>query len=164
MTAIPVSQSTWKGSISIYWWLVRVCYWFKTVFFAQKFGNFTARDRKVEELEREVNTRSNLIFTARKRSLGQGNIFTPVCHSVHRGGGLLGGCLVQGGSALGGGDLLLGGGAWPGGGVLLWGGSARGGGVPGPRGCLVETSPDGYCCRQYASYWNAFLLRFKVQV
>ena len=25
-------------------------------------------------------------FTARKRSLGQGNIFTPVCHSVHRGG------------------------------------------------------------------------------
>ena len=23
------------------------------------------------------------IFTARKRSLGQGNIFTPVCHSVH---------------------------------------------------------------------------------
>ena len=25
------------------------------------------------------------IFTARKRSLGQGNIFTPVCHSVHRG-------------------------------------------------------------------------------
>ena len=27
-----------------------------------------------------------LIFTARKQSLGQGNIFTPVCHSVHRGG------------------------------------------------------------------------------
>ena len=27
-----------------------------------------------------------LIVTARKRSLGQGNIFTPVCHSVHRGG------------------------------------------------------------------------------
>ena len=26
------------------------------------------------------------IFTARKRSLGQGNIFTPVCHSVHGGG------------------------------------------------------------------------------
>ena len=25
------------------------------------------------------------IFTARKRSLGQGNVFTPVCHSVHRG-------------------------------------------------------------------------------
>ena len=26
------------------------------------------------------------VFTARKRSLGQGNIFTPVRHSVHRGG------------------------------------------------------------------------------
>ena len=24
-------------------------------------------------------------------------------------------------------------------------------------GCLVETPPDGYCCRRYASYWNAFL-------
>ena len=30
-----------------------------------------------------------LIFTARKRSLGQGNGFTPVCHSVHRRGDLL---------------------------------------------------------------------------
>ena len=29
---------------------------------------------------------SLVIITARKRSLGQGNIFTPVCHSVHRGG------------------------------------------------------------------------------
>ena len=37
------------------------------------------------------------IFTACKRSLGQGNIFTPACHSVHRGGLLLGGCLVPGG-------------------------------------------------------------------
>ena len=26
------------------------------------------------------------VITARKRSLGQGNMFTPVCHSVHRGG------------------------------------------------------------------------------
>ena len=26
------------------------------------------------------------LVTARKRSLGQGNMFTPVCHSVHRGG------------------------------------------------------------------------------
>ena len=25
------------------------------------------------------------VFTARKRSLGQGNVFTPVCHSVHSG-------------------------------------------------------------------------------
>ena len=26
------------------------------------------------------------VFTDRKRSLGQGNIFAPVCHSVHREG------------------------------------------------------------------------------
>ena len=31
---------------------------------------------------------SNLIFTALKRSLGQGNVFRRVCNSVHRGGGL----------------------------------------------------------------------------
>ena len=30
----------------------------------------------------------NIIFTARKRSLGKGNIFAPACHSVHRGGGV----------------------------------------------------------------------------
>ena len=29
----------------------------------------------------------NWVFTARKRSLGQGSVFTPVCHFVHRGGG-----------------------------------------------------------------------------
>ena len=39
-----------------------------------------------------------LIFTGRKRSLGQGNVFTPVCHSVHR-GGLHPGGLHPGGSA-----------------------------------------------------------------
>ena len=30
----------------------------------------------------------SLIFTARKRSLGQGNVFTHVCDSVHKGGGV----------------------------------------------------------------------------
>ena len=66
-----------------------------------------------------------IIITARKRSLGQGNIFAPVCHSVHWGGLVLGGgCLV-----LGGGCLVLGGGC-----LVL-------GGVPGPGGCLVETPP-----------------------
>ena len=29
-----------------------------------------------------------IVVTARKRSLGQGNIFAPVCHSVHRGKGI----------------------------------------------------------------------------
>ena len=27
---------------------------------------------------------TRLLITARKRSLGQGNVFTPVCHSVHK--------------------------------------------------------------------------------
>ena len=50
------------------------------------------------------------IFTARKRSFGQGNIFTPVCHSVHGGGGRGGipaciagdipACLAAGGCAI----------------------------------------------------------------
>ena len=50
------------------------------------------------------------VITARKRSLGQGNIFTPVCHSVHRGG--MCGC-SQGRHVW----LLWGGHAW-----LSWGG------------------------------------------
>ena len=83
----------------------------------------------------------SLLITARKRSLGQGNIFTPVCHSVHRRGvrGCSGGaCVVapRGGMRgcswggmrgcsegcawlLGGCAWLLGGHAW-----LLWGGHA----------------------------------------
>ena len=32
---------------------------------------------------------------------------------------------------------------------LVWG-------VPAPEGA-GEDHPDGYCCGQYASYWNAFL-------
>ena len=48
-----------------------------------------------------------------------------------------GGCLVPGGVCLLPGRCLL-------------------EGVPAPGGCLVET-PHGYCCGQYASYWNAFL-------
>ena len=33
---------------------------------------------------------TQIIITARKRSLGQGNVFTPAYHSVHRGGLCLG--------------------------------------------------------------------------
>ena len=32
-----------------------------------------------------LSERHQWIFTARKRSLGQGNVFTSVCHSVHGG-------------------------------------------------------------------------------
>ena len=91
------------------------------------------------------------IFTARKRSLGQGNIFTPVCHSVHQGV-----CSEGGGGAWSWGGLLGGRGVLvPRGGLL--------GGVPGPGGSALGVCAwwrprwDGYCCRQYASYWNAFL-------
>ena len=58
-----------------------------------------ARDQAVEVLEhynvvvtqKDIFSRCQVqwlkIITARKRSLRQGNVFTPVCHSVHRGGG-----------------------------------------------------------------------------
>ena len=74
------------------------------------------------------------IFTARKRSLGQGNIFTPVCHSVHGGGGVpvpRGAC--SRGSACSRGVPAL--------------------GVPGGD----PPTPDSYCCGRYAPYWNASL-------
>ena len=66
----------------------------------------------------------SMIFTTRKRSLGQGNIFAPVCHSVYRGawsrgmpglGGVpAGGCLLPE-------ECLLPGGAYSQGGCLLLG-------------------------------------------
>ena len=40
-------------------------------------------DEKEEKLDRDREAPTQFIFTARKRSLGQGNIFTPVCQSVH---------------------------------------------------------------------------------
>ena len=100
------------------------------------------------------------IFTARKRSLGQGNMFTGVCLSTGRvpapGGGACcrgvwswGGCLLREGACLGG---------------------SGHGGVPAPGGCLlwegglVETPPDDYCCGRYASFWNAFLLTLISQI
>ena len=62
-----------------------------------------------------------------------------------------GGACSGGGPAPGG--LVLGGG-------LVWGVPALGGLVLGGLvwGRGAETPQDGYCCGQYASYWNAFLL------
>ena len=92
-----------------------------------------------------------VLFTARKRSLGQGNMFTPVCHSVHGGGGW-----SRGGLSGLGGAWSCGGGAWFQGdawfrGCLVLGGYLVGGclvlgGVPGPgglvpEGCRVKTPP-----------------------
>ena len=145
-----------------------------------------------------------VFITARKRSLGQGNIFTPVCHSVHRGG--MCGC---GGEAGGGRAWLLGGAmcgcsggmrgclgghAW----LLLGGvhGCSRGACMVARGVCMVASGGrawllqggmggcsgghawllwvGGIVCGirrdteirsmsgRYASYWNAFLLLFKI--
>ena len=92
----------------------------------------------------------NYIITARKRSLRQGNIFTGVCLSTGR--------LPGPGGVPGPGD------GWSGGCLLPGGTCSRG--VPAPEECLHPgggggvPGPDGYFCRRYASYWNAFLLMF----
>ena len=134
-----------------------------------------------------IANRTNVIFTARKRSLQRLCFYK--CLSVHRGDGvgipacLAGGipaCLAVG---------LLGGGVsqhalqfsrpTPGGGVegsglggvskpTPWGGlqahtlgglqAHAWGRVSRPTpGGCIPDPPDGYCCGWYASYWNAFL-------
>ena len=93
----------------------------------------------VEESESVIDI---CIFTARKRSLGQGNIFTSVCREFCSQGGCLvwgGRCLLLGGLVPGGVSSL--------GGTCSWGAP---GGDP----------PDSYCCGRYVSYWNAFLFAF----
>ena len=77
-----------------------------------------------------------LIFTARKRSLGQGNKFTGVCLSTRGVPGPVW-CLVLGEGVPGAG------GAWSKGGLL--------------PGGVWRPPPDGCCCGRCASYWNAFL-------
>ena len=71
--------------------------------------------------------------------------------------------LLTGGGACSGGCMVLG--RHGHGGCMVLGGVNGPGGMHGPGGRvlggLVETtSPDGYCCGRYASYWNAFLLVF----
>ena len=110
-----------------------------------------------------------LIFTARKRSLGQGNIFTPVCHSVHRGEGrawLLGGaCMV----ALGGHAWLLGGACVvaPGGeACMVLQGGVRGcsGGMHGCSGGACMVAPGGACMVAPGGHawllWGAYVVLF----
>ena len=119
-----------------------------------------------------VNYHISLLPPATK--LGQGNIFTPVYHSVHRGG--MCGCCWGGvrGCCWGGVWLLWGGHVW-----LLWGGMhgcSQGrcvwllwGGVCGCSWGACVVAPGGMrgirwdtqilsMSRRYASCWNAFLL------
>ena len=97
---------------------------------------------KVEELLTDYQVHDGVI-TPRKRSLGQGNIFAPVCHSVH------------------------GGSTWAG--TPPWAGTPQAGTPPGqvhsPRAGTpprqVHPLPIRWSiCWWYASYWNAFLFFF----
>ena len=107
----------------------------------------------------------------------QGNVFTPVCDSVHRVGclcqwgclcpwevSLSGGSLSRGVSVLGflfeevsvqGGSLYR----WVSvqGGLCPGGFLSRGGGLC-PGESLLGTLSRTFTCGRYASYWNAFLL------
>ena len=97
-------------------------------------------------------------FYHSQRSCGKvmlGNVFTTVCHSVHRGG-------LCRGSLLGGlcpGGLCPGGVSYQGvsrrglcpGGVSVWGVSVQGG------PCQGDSPPHTVKSGWYASYWNAIL-------
>ena len=96
------------------------------------------------------------IVTARKRSLGQGNIFIPVCHSVHRGA-----CVVGGGGGplarvvAGGACVVAGGGVYGcQGACVVAGGACL---VAGGGGACVGYDEIRSMSGRYASYWNAFL-------
>ena len=87
------------------------------------------------------------IFTALKRSLGQGNVFTSVCHSVQGGG-----VTSQHASQI----------PW----LVSWGSTPRGSLHPGVRVYLHGGLPSGRPphatgTRKGDSYWNAFLLKSK---
>ena len=100
--------------------------------------------------------------------LGQGYVFTCVCDSIHRGGGIpaciAGGIPVCLAAGFGGGVVsqhaLQVSGPTPKGEVQ---GSGQGVSrpipreVPAPEG-VWRPPCDGYCCGWYAFYWNAFLL------
>ena len=97
-------------------------------------------------------------FTARQRNLGQGNIFTSICHSVQRGWGVLLSSMYHRSHDqrvyLQGVTLPPGGGSTFGGGVCIQGGGQTPP-VPPPR----YTGYYGMRSRswRYASYWDAFL-------
>ena len=93
-----------------------------------------------------------ITFLPPATKLGQGYVFTRVCDSVHREG--IPACLAAG----------LQGVCYPSMHCRWYSSmpcSRSPGGGAAPGGCLVRHPPrDGYCCRRYASYWNAFLLYF----
>ena len=86
-------------------------------------------------------------------NLRQGNVFAPVCHSVHREVSVWS-VSVQGVSVKG---ALCPGGLCPGG-ISVQGVSVQEVSVQG--GSLSRRPPSMVTCGWYASYWNAFLLLF----
>ena len=83
------------------------------------------------------------IFTARKRSLGQGNIFTPVCHSVQ------GGACVAGGGHV----CMPGGHAWQG---ACMAGDVHGRGCAWWWVCMAEGAcMAGECMARRDVWWGA---------
>ena len=149
------------------------------------FENVSIARREIPVLDDSLNS-VNLLPPAMK--LRVGNVFTPVCDSVHwGGGGSLWGSLsrgslsmgvsvhrvsVQGVSVQG---ISIQGGLCPGRGSLsvsLWGSLSRGylsseslsrgslsRGLCPRRGVPVREIPRTVTCGWYASYWNAFLLK-----
>ena len=99
----------------------------------------------------QTKLREGDVFIARKRSLGQCNIFAPVCHSVHRGGICLGACweTPPGGDPSEEAPPRR---RPPRGGTPLRYPSPR------HRACWEIQST----CGRYASYWNAILLHLSV--
>ena len=109
------------------------------------------------------------VITARKRSLGQGNIFTPVCHSVHRAVGLpqwMMGYTLGPGTPPGPGTPLDQAPPWtrhpprtrhPQTRHPLGPGTPPRPGTPQCRACWEIRSVCGW----YTSYWNAILLDLK---
>ena len=106
-----------------------------------------------------------------QQQLLKGSVFAPVCQSFCSGGvhgrgcawqGSVcawqgeGMCMTGGGAVVAEGACVAGGHAWPGrawwGEGCVAGEACMAGGVCGRR--------DGHCSRQYASYWNAFLLHY----
>ena len=135
-------------------------------------------------LFKPVNRRNKYLFTARKRSLGQGYIFRSVCQEFCPRGGR-GYPSMPCRSHWG---MDPPGHAPPGKEVPPWQGStpsgrkhpAWEGGTPLPARKHIPPArkhplgkeaptlgrrqpPNGYCCGRYASYWNAFLLKIFYQ-
>ena len=89
---------------------------------------------------------SKFAFLPSVNEVAERCVFTPVCHSVHGGGGCLPHCMLE---------------YTPPRADTPWADTPLGRQPPWediPRG---QTTPppqaDGYCCRRYAAYWNAFL-------